>query len=850
VADLLKDLKLSIRQLGRTPGFTLSAALVLALGIGLNAAMFGFTHSLAIAGRPFEDPDRIVQLYSRNEKAPDSWRAFSYPVWEQLSARADAFDGVLAHAETMVSVAEHGRGESRRAFASLVSGNYFDVLGVRLAQGRGFTEEENRPGAAIHVVVASHAFWRRSGFDPGLLGKTVRVNERAFTVVGITPAGFTGTMMLFGPELFFPFGVFDALSVDFVSPEVRGLGRADALNLFLVGRLKRGASLESTTAILEGASRAAREAFPVEYRDQHFSVLPLPRFGTATSPSDESALHGLSALLIGMTGAVLLVVCLNLAMMMLARGHARRREFAVRLALGGGRSRIVRQLLIEGFLVATLGGAAGALFGFFAIEGLLFQLVARLPVTLAVEITTPRVIVFGAALFSILATLTFALGPALRNSGGRLLHDLKQQTGDEPPPHRRWFLPRHPVVALQIGLSLALLIAAGLFVQMARLGANVETGLDADETVIAEVDASLAGYDEAQGLAAYRAVEEALGRIPGVRSAAIGAVIPFGTVSRGTSVRRAGTPAASELGPTGGPSRLEDGKVFDGSWNAVGASYFESMGIRLLAGRAFRDAEAREKGAPPVTILNERLARDLFPEGTAVGRLVEIVPDDVTSKAPVAMEVVGVVSAIRDGLFDPEPGRSLYVPFAQGYFSNVHFHVRPKRGSGADLLAQVRAEIQRTAPGLPLFSTKTFAHHFESSLEVWALGVASRFFVAVGLSTMAVALVGIYGVKSWGVSRRSREIGVRLAIGATPEGVRSMILTEGLRLGLVGIALGLALGAGLGQLLDAMFVDLKAFDVATFTLAPLVVLMGVLAASWVPARRATAVDPGRTLRAE
>lgn len=844
---ILGDLRRSVRQLRRTPGFTAAAILVLALGIGLNAAMFGMSWSLAFAGRPFEDPDQIVQLYSRKAGEPDSYRLFSYAAWQEIGARDEAFSGVLAHHPGLVGVNEQEQGgEARRTFSALVSANYFQVLGVPLAQGRGFTREESEPGREIKVAIASHALWRRSGFDPHFLGRTIRVNEQPFTVVGITPPGFTGTMSMFGPEIYFPLGVFDSLSNDFVGRTNRGLQKADAFNLFLVARLKPGMSPERAGPALKLASAAVERAYPAEYRGQEFSVFPLPRFGSRVNPASEGVILTLSVVLLGMTGSVLLIVCLNLASMLLARGQARRREFAIRLALGGGRGWIVRQLLTEGLLLAGAGGGLGIVLGVFAVDSLIGSLLSRLPVAIGLDTALSPAIVGGSALFSVLATLLFALGPALRHSGMDLLGDLKQLAGEEPVTRRRRFMPRHPLVALQIALSLSLVIASGLFLRMARQASEVDLGFRADDTVVVEVDAGLAGYDEARGLGLYTTIEERLRALPGVRSASVGVTLPFGPVSLDQRVRRAGTAKA----PDAKPQRPEDGQAFGASWNAVGSSYFDAMGVSLRNGRWFTEAEAQRTGGGRVAILDEALAKELFPEGDALGRSIEIAPRAAIRSKPEPMEIVGIVSSVRDDFFAKRPGHAVYVPFAQGYQGNVYFHVRPREGAPKGLVDAVRREIRSAAPGLPVFRATTFGEHVSSSIEYWGVQTMAKVFTAMGAMATLIALVGIYGAKSYAVARRTREIGIRLAVGATPSGVRLMVLKEGLRLGAAGVGLGTVLGVGLGQVVGSLFVDVGGFDPWTFTLAPLLVLGACLAASWLPARRATRVNPVTALRAD
>ncbi|MET0555835.1 MAG: ADOP family duplicated permease [Vicinamibacteria bacterium] len=829
---MFNDLKLSLRHLRRTPGYTASAVLVLALGIGLNAAMFGMCWLVAFSDRPFRDPDALVQLYSRKTNEPDSYRAFSYPAYRELSARPEVFEAVTAHQITAVGVREGG-GTTRRMLASLVSANYFDVLGRPPARGRAFTPDEDRPGADVPVVVVSHAYWRRAGADPALLGGTLRVNERLFTVVGIAPPGFTGTSTLFGPELFFPLGVADSLAGGFEGRSARKLDQPDHFALFLVGRLRPGTTADTAAPGLERAAAAVRAAFPAEYVERELQVGALPRFSTGTRPADESALATVAVLFLGMTAAVLAIVCLNLASMQMARGQARRRELAIRLALGGGRGRIVRQLLTEGLVLAAAGSVLGVAAGAFSSGWLIASLTSRLPVSIAMDTAAWPAMAAGAVLFSVLATLLFALGPALRHTRGDLVTDLKRAAGEDTRARRFRLLPRHPLVSVQIALSLALLIASGLFLRMARQAAQADLGVDADATVLAEVDASLAAYDEARGLDAYARVEDRLRGLPGVEAASVGVTVPFGTVGLGRSVRRFGAP------DTEAP--------VDARWNAVGASYFTAMGIPVKAGRAFSDTEARQKGAPPVAVIDDVLARELFPQGDALGRTITLEDDGEPARVPV--EIVGVVAEVRDDFFDETPGRAVYVPFAQAYHGAAHFHVRPRAGAG--LLADaVRREIREAEPGLPLFRVVTFGQHLETSLERWAVDLLAGTFTAVAALAALVAVVGIYGATSYAVSRRTREIGVRMALGASRRRVLGMVVREGLYVTVGGLAVGSLLGLALGRMLDAVFVEVVTFDPATYAVAPALLLVACLAAAFVPARRATAIAPTIALRSE
>lgn len=844
--DILGDLKTSLRQLGRTPSFTAAAVVVLALGIGLNAAVFGLAHTLAFAGRPFAEPDAIVQIYSRHATEPDSYRAFSHGAFEVLEARRDVFRGVMAHTLGTVGLRTSATGEPRRAFAGFVSSNYFDVLGVPMAQGRAFSVAEGRPGAGATVAIATHGFWQRTGRRADIIGSTVYVNGQPLTIVGLTPQGFTGTMMVFGPELLLPLGAFDALRTESFENTQEPLASPVIFPLFLVGRLQPGVSLADAGPRLRGAEEAQAEAFPAQYRDRRLSVAPLPRFGTSTNPMDERVLTTLALVFLGLTGAVLLIVCLNLASVLVARGEGRRREFAIRLALGGGRARIIRQILVEALLIGVVASLGGVAIGVPAVNAFIATVVARIPIALVVDTGASTAIALGAFAFGLLAAVLFAIGPALTHSRDRQFVDLKHQLGDTAPTRRRWI--RSPLVTAQVALSLALLVAAGLFVRLAQDGTRMESGLAASTTVLADVDASLAGYDEARALPVYAALESRLAALPGVETASIGVTVPFGGVNLGRDVRRAGTRPA----PGDRPATPEAGRAFAAKWNAVGASYPTAMGLTLRRGRLFTDAEVQRPGAPPVAIVDDIVARQLWPDGDALGQFLHVGDDPPADagEAPVAVQIVGIVSPQITNVFPSESEGTVLVPFAQGYRSGVHFHVKPRAGTTADLVASVRREIAAVAPGLPVFGVTTYGAHLASSIEFWGLRALATVMSGIGLFAAGIALVGVYGAKSYAVARRAREIGVRLAVGATPARVRLQVVGEALRIGGTGVVIGLLLGLGVGRVLGAVFVDIASFDAWVFSVPAVALVVACGLAAWAPARRASRLDPSEVLRAE
>jgi predicted permease len=846
---MLHDLRFGLRLLRKAPGFTAAALALLALGIGLNSAMFTFVHALVFSPRAFADPERIVQLYTQDRKDPGRYRPFSYPVWRELDNRRDLFSGVLAFNLTLVGV-QSGT-ETRRAFGSMVSSNYFETLGVPLARGRPFSLEEERPGAAEPVVIVSHAHWRKTGFSPDLLGGRLRINERDYTIVGITREGFSGTTALFGPEFYFPLGVYELLENFVVGEERRGLDRADAYGLYVVARLAPGVAAGSAGAALDAVGRSLEERHPIGFKDQTVALGPLPRLGTSSSPRSEGPVKVFGLVLLALAGSVLLIVCLNLSGLLLARGEARRKEFAVRRALGAGRRQLVRQMCLEGVLLAAGGGALGWLGARTAIDLLAAEVEARLPLTLFAMSAGSEAVIGATAALVVGATLAFSLGPALKFARSDVLTDLKLQ-GDTGAAGRRtaWWRPRQPRVVTQVALSLALLVVAGLFLRMTAGRTTADHGFRADNTVVAEVDASLGAVDDERGLELFRLTEERLGTLPGVQAAAVAAIVPYGFVHVGKGVRRDGP--APEPGST--PATAAEGRAYSGTWNAVGGAYFETMGIRVREGRAFTALEAGQRGAPPVAILDEALARRLWPEGGAVGQFVRFGDRQADEKGEArAMQVVGIVGGTRTEYFDDGEGGAVYVPFAQGYFANAHFHVRPRSDTpeaAAALVPAVRETLRTAATGVPVFKVRTFRQHAEGSMEVWVMRLGSALLGVFAAFALFVAAVGLYSVKSYQVTRRTREIGVRLALGATPGEVRRLVLGEGMATAGFGVAVGLALGVVINRLLAAVLEDIGVFDPAILGGAAAVLLVAAALASWFPARRATRVNPLEALRTE
>src|SRR2546423_8053745 len=603
---MINDFRFAFRQLWKSPGFTAAAVAVLALGIGVNTAIFSLVNVMLFQPPNYARPSEIVQLFSQDKKDPKSFRAFSYPTFRDVRDQNTVFSGLFAHDDLIVGLGE--KGNTRRAVADMVSANFFSVLGVAPIYGRGFLPEEEIPGRNLRVAVVSYLFWQKHSRDPSLVGRSLQINGRPFTIIGIMPKGFTGLTSVFSPELWLPLGVYDEIANDSTGVRTNSLSDRGLDRLMVVGRLKPGLSAAAADPALKGLAANLEAAFPVQQKNQTFMTAPLLAFDTSTSPGDTKPIVTIGALLTAMAGVVLLVACLNLANMLLARGTSRRKEIAIRLALGGSRGRIVRQLLIEGFVLALLGGACGLLLGIWSSDLLVASLRAVLPFDF-VWLSGPNPTILGATLlFCVLGTICFGLGPALKLSRLSVIGDLKQQTGQDARRPRWKFLPRNPLVVAQIAFSLALVTAAALFIRGASKAACVDSGLHTDTTFLVEIDASLGGFDEKRTQDFYRRLGEKFAALPGVEHAGLSAMVPFGYNFVKRDLKLAGVHPAHESKPANDAL----GRAFSPWWNSVGADYFAAARRPLLGGRSFTAREATQPGGPAVAIIDERLAQKLL----------------------------------------------------------------------------------------------------------------------------------------------------------------------------------------------------------------------------------------------
>jgi len=862
---MIQDFKFAFRQLFKAPGFTIAAVTVLALGIGVNTAVFTLVNTLFFAPPAYAKPHEMAQLFSQDKKDPKKFHGFSYPTYLDIREQNTVFSDVMGFNLALIGLGQ--KGDTRRAFSAIVTSNYFSVLGVPLARGRAFLPEEETPGHNAPVAIVSYSYWQKHDLDPGVLGSQLLVNGRSFTIVGIAPKGFVGTMQILSPEVWLPMSVYDRVANDFESDNKTTIEDRKGTQVRIMGRLKPGMTAALAKPALEGLAANLEKAYPVEQKDQTFIAAPVSRNSVSNNPAAENGIKVIAPLLLGMAVVVLLVACLNLANMLLARGTARRKEIAIRLALGGSRWRIVRQLLTEGFALAVLGGVGGLILGLWSSDLLVGSMRKLMPLDV-VWLTGPNPAILAATFgFCLLGTIMFALGPALKISRSAVVTDLKEHAGEDVV-RRRWkFLPRNPLVVVQIAFSLALITAAALFIRGAGKAASVDTGLKPGASYILEVDASLAGYEPKRAQELYRNLNEKLAALPGVEHASISSIVPFGMFELTRKVQRAGL----RLAPDAKPATAADGLAFEASWNSVGADYFSTVGLQVVRGRAFTESEATQPG-PKVAVIDEVLAKKLWPDGDALGQRIQYAARNapsaqgsggghVGSSADVSeeekqgetIEIVGIVPATRHALFEKEPAGGVYLPFARGFQSDISFFVRFRslafgnKAATADLL---RRSVHDVDPSIPIISLRTFAQHLDSNLDLWLVRAGAALFSIFGGLALSLAVVGLYGVKAYSVARRTREIGIRMALGAQAGAVLRMIMGEGSIMLVSGVAIGLLLAIATAKILSGILYGVGAFDPIAFTVAPLVLITAALIATWLPARRATRVDPVQALRAE
>lgn len=850
---LVADLRFSLRLLWKHKGFTAIAALVLALGIGANSAVFTIVNTMLLKPRVGKPQGELVSLFSRDTTKPDSYRAFSFATFDELRKRQAIFASLSAHNLAMVGLREGDT--TRRLFADIVTKDFFATFGAPPALGRGFTADEERPGSDIPVAVISHILWQRLGGTNNILGQNITLNNRAFQIVGVAQRGFGGSIVAVMPDVFVPTGVYDSLQNDFARGDLTThLSDPRHFNLYIAGQLQPGASRASVAPALKAVSAQLSAGDPANMKDRETIATSMSRMSISTSPQDDGQLVPLSGVLLGMSLVVLFIASFNLANMLLARNGARAKEFAIRLAIGGSRGRVVRQLVTEGFALSILGGIGGLLLAQSATRLMTASMAPLLPITISFDVTPDYRIIGATFLFCLLSTVVFSLGPALRLARTNVVPELKEQAGELGKRSR--FAMRDVLVMAQLALSLVMLTIAGLFVRGALEAARVDPGFSFTRGILMNVDASLAGRSQSDTRLTYQRVSDRLRAVPGVKAASFGSIMPFGELTEGRSVQKPGpTVEGAKAGGTSmqigsGNSATDRADLVDSIATTIGTNYFDALGLRMKSGRDFSESEVFSATPTHVAIIDDVLAAKLFGPDNPVGQQIQYKGRE-DNVPPVVLDVVGVAPGVKHQLTDKAPVAHIYTPLSQDFRSDVYFHVTTTSANAdaeAAMLPLLRQTLSDVDPSLPVLRLETRAQYGNRNFMLAVVRLGAAIFGVFGAVALILASIGVYGVKAYIVSRRTREIGIRMALGATPGSVVGLVIKEGAVLSAVGLTVGLGLSLLAAVGLRSLLFQSSPIDPVATIGALLVLVISALAASWIPARRATKVAPVTALR--
>ncbi len=815
---MLNDITYALRMLRKHPGFTAVAACSLAIGIGANSAIFSFADAMLLRPLPVMKPSAVVNLAS----GPTTFggnRTFSYPDYLDFRDRNRTFDGLIAFQYGQFGYAPNQSVVPEMQFGIFVSGNFFRVLGVEPSLGRGFRSDEDKVPGRDRVAVISHEFWV-SHFNgaSSAVGSTVRLNGMEFTIVGVAPAAFRGIDQFVKPTIYLPIAMEPALSGS------DNLNKRDARWLMIKGRLKPGVTTARAQADLEAIAKQLQRMYPSEPRDQKIPVETELALRIEQSPPDAELIEMLMVL----AACVLLVACANVAGLLLSRAAARGREIAVRLAVGAARWQLVRQLFLENLLLALLGGALGIAIAYAGV-----QLFASIPIPSDVPISfqinlDQRVLIFT-LIASVLSTFLFGFFPALRSSRADVSTALKARDTDGSRKSRLW--GRNVLVSAQLAVSLVLVFISSVIFMGFRKQAAQGPGFETDHLYLMTFDAQMVHYTAAQSEQFFKQLVDRVRSAPGVKSDALASTVPLGMDGDGRDVLPEGR-------------ALKPGEHLPNAFDSiVGDGYFATLHIPIVRGRGFLPTD--KPNSPLVAVVNEQFAKHFWPHQDAIGKRFHV--NDANGPL---IQIVGIARQAKYLWITEPPVDFLYLPFSQNPHNAMTLMTEAQSSDASGLAPELRGIVHGMDPNMPAFDVRTMQDLY-TKRAIQTPDIITEAVGGMGLMAFVLAVIGLYGLIAYSVSRRTREIGVRMAIGADRRGVLQMVLRQGMVLAAWGIGIGLLFSVAASRLIGSMLaLTFGKTNPSLFVVVVIPLFLVALLAAYSPARRASRIDPMKALREE
>jgi macrolide transport system ATP-binding/permease protein len=807
---LWQDLRYGARMLLKKPGFTLIAIITLALGIGANTAIFSLVNTALLRPLPVERPEQLVSLNNVALNLP----VISYPNYRDFRDRNNSFSGMVAFRYTLLGLSNSGVNE--RITGYLATGNYFDALGVKPALGRFFTPDDDRAPGAHPVAVITYDCWqKRFAGASQAIGKTVIINGRNFTVIGVAPQGFYGSEIIYRPEIWFPMMMQAQVEAGGSTLEARSF-----TGFFVQGRLKPGVTMSQAETDLRAITTQLARDFPNENEGMAVTLSPAGLLGAWM----RGPVIGYSSVLMAVVGLVLLLACANLANLLLARATERRKEIAVRLAIGASRWRLVRQLLTESTLLSTLGGALGFLLAYWLVDAMM-ALKPPMDITLSTELHIDGRVLLFTVFVSAMTGVIFGLLPALQSTKPDLAPALKNEAS--LGAYRRSWL-RNGLVVSQVSLSLILLICAGLAVRGLQRAQSLDPGFAPQKALEMSFDLTLHGYDVARAHEFRRRLLERVRALPGVQYAGLSNFVPLNLSVSSNPIYVEGQP---ELRGANVPTAMA---------SSASTGFLSALGTGLIQGRDFmeQDGESKQDAA----VVNETFARRFWTGQSALGKRFSF-----AGSAGPWIEVVGVIQDGKYFSLSEEATPFAYTNMRAGIAGGVTLVARTA-GDPQSAMAAIRREFQQLDATLPVYGVRTMVEHM--AMPLFPARVAATLLGGFGLLALLLAAIGIFGVMSYAVTQRTREIGIRMAIGAQAGGIFKLVVGQGLKLTALGLGIGLTFAFAGTRLMSGFLYGVSALDIVTFAGVPLLLALVALLACYIPARRAMKVDPIVALRRE